>query len=103
MHSRLSLPHEAIISFCQKWGITKLALFGSALRDDFGPDSDVDFLVTFDPASQWTLFNLVTMELELTEIVGRKVDLVCRESIEQSHNWIRRKAILDSAELYYAA
>lgn len=101
MNPRIELPYEAIAAYCRKWMITRLDLFGSVLRDDFRPDSDVDFLVSFDPASRWSLFDLVAMELELTEIVGRKVDLVTRDGVERSENWIRRKAILESARPYY--
>lgn len=101
MNPQADLPREAIEAFCRKWMIVKLELFGSVLREDFRPDSDIDFLVTFDPKSRWSLFDLVSMEIELSAIVGRKVDLVCREGIEQSRNWIRRKAILESVELYY--
>jgi len=103
MNDATELPREAIEDFCKKWLITRLELFGSVLREDFHPDSDVDFLVTFDPQSHWSLMDLVTMELELAVIVGRKVDLVCRESVENSHNWIRRKEILGAAREYYAA
>ena len=103
MKQTFSLPQESIASFCKKWKISRLELFGSALREDFGPESDVDFLVTFSPDSRWSLFDLVTMEMEMTEIMGRKVDLVSRRGIEQSRNWIRRKAILESAEACYAA
>jgi uncharacterized protein len=103
MNSMIQLPQEAIRSFCQKWKIQRLELFGSALRDDFRPESDFDFLVTFEPESRWSLFDLVSMEIELTEIVGRKVDLVSRRGIEHSRNALRRKTILESAEVYYAA
>lgn len=103
MALQLDLPREAIEAFCRKWQIARLDLFGSVLREDFGPDSDVDFLVTFAPDIRATLFDLVTMELELTEIVGRKVDLVSRWGIEHSRNPLRRKAILESAVPYYGA
>ena len=80
-----------------------MAFFGSVLRDDFGPDSDVDVLVRFHPETRHTLFDMVTMEEELKRILGRKVDLVSRRGIEMSRNYIRRKAILGSAEVIYAA
>jgi len=99
----IDLPRAAIEAFCHQWMIGRLEIFGSALRGDFRPESDVDFLVTFDPASRWSLMDLVSMELELAEILGRKVDIVERLSIEQSHNWIRRKEILGTAREYYAA
>ena len=80
-----------------------MALFGSILRDDFRPDSDVDILVTFSPDARVSLFDLVRMEDELTEIVGRKVDLLVKDAVLRSHNYIRRKAILGSAEVIYGA
>jgi len=101
MNPKIPLDREKIGEFCQRWQITELALFGSVLRDDFRPDSDVDVLVTFDPDAQWSLFDHVDMEEELSVLVGRKVDLVSRRAIEQSANWIRRKAILETAEPYY--
>ena len=78
-------------------------MFGSALREDFGPESDVDLLVTFEPDANWGLFEQSTMEGELGTMLGRKVDLVSRRAIERSENWIRRRAILDSAEAVHVA
>ena len=99
----IQLAESTIKSFCQKWGIVRLELFGSVLRDDFGPESDIDFLVSFAPDARVSLFDLMHIENEMAEMVGRKVHLVCRESVEQSRNWIRRRAILESAEPYYVA
>ena len=103
MSERLQLDRGRIEEFCRRWNVTELALFGSVLREDFRPDSDVDVLVAFAPDSHTSLFDLVDMEEELADIVGRKVDLVCREGIERSHNYIRRQAILNAAEVVYAA
>jgi predicted nucleotidyltransferase len=100
---RLELPYEAIAEFCGRWRIVRLELFGSALHDDFKPDSDLDFLVSFAPDAAWSLLDLVRAEEELSGIVGRAVDLAEREPIEQSHNWVRRKAILESARTLYVA
>lgn len=100
--ARIDIPLEAIAAFCRRWKITELSLFGSALRDDFRPDSDVDVLVTFEPDVPWTLLDHVEMERELATIVGRQVDLVERATMEQSPNFIRRKAILSSAQELYA-
>ena len=80
-----------------------MSLFGSVLRDDFGPYSDVDVLVTFRDSAHPTLFSLITMQKELADMLGRRVDLVERASIEQSRNQIRRRAILGSATVLYAA
>ena len=101
--ARISLDRKRIAKFCKRWKIAELSLFGSVLRDVFGPDSDVDMLVTFARDAEWGLFEHVAMEEELTAIVGRKVDLVSRRAIEHSQNWIRRKAILSSAEALYVA
>ena len=89
--------------FCKKWKVAEFAIFGSALRPDFGPDSDVDVLVTFKPDSKRSLFDLVQMEEELKGMFGREVDLVSRQGIEASRNYLRRKAILGSAKVLYAA
>jgi len=99
----IELPHEAIEDYCRRWKIVRLEVFGSILRDDFGPDSDVDFLVTFDPALRLSLFDVIHAEEELARIVGRPVDLVCRDSIEQSENWLRRRAILENTQDVYVA
>ena len=99
----IDLPYDALADYCQRWKIKKLEVFGSVLRADFGPDSDVDFLVTFDSAARWTLFDMVHARDELASIVGRSVDLVSRRPIEQSDNWIRRRSILSSARPLYVA
>jgi len=98
-----TVSQARISDFCRKWKITEFSLFGSILREDFRPDSDVDVLVSFAPDSHWTLFDLVHMEDELKEIFGRNIDLVIRESVERSENPIRRKAILSTARRIYAA
>ncbi len=97
------LDREAITHFCHRWKITELALFGSILREDFRPDSDVDVLVSFAPEALWSLLDHASMEEELESLVGRKVDLVTRRAVERSTNWIRREEILQSARPYYAA
>lgn len=102
LEKNIEIPREKIAEFCQSWKITEFALFGSVLRDDFRPDSDIDVLVNFAPDSKWTLFDHVDMQDELVAIFGRKVDLVSRRGIERSRNYIRKKAILESAEVVYA-
>ncbi|MBI3948322.1 MAG: nucleotidyltransferase family protein [Armatimonadetes bacterium] len=102
-HLRIEVPEEAIRGFCARWRITEFALFGSVLRSDFRPDSDVDVLVTFAKDANWSLFDLVQMEDELSRILGRRVDLVERPAVERSENYIRRRSILDSLEVVYAA
>ena len=98
----IDIPKRQLDAFCQKWQIRKLELFGSVLRDDFGPESDVDVLATFDPEASLSLFDLVDAELELQEIFGRAVDLLERSAVERSENWIRRRRILESARTIYA-
>ena len=91
----------ALQAFCQRWRIERLDVFGSALRDDFGPDSDIDLLVVFAPDVPWTLFDEAKMQEELESLAGRRVDLISRRAVEESPNWIRRKAILETAEPLY--
>ena len=98
---KIEIPKDKLADFCRRWKITELALFGSIVRDDFKPDSDVDMLVTFTPEAEWSLLDHVLMEEELGQICGRRVDLVTRRAVENSRNWIRRKAILQSAEPFY--
>ncbi len=97
------LCSDAVEDFCRRWKIRMLAMFGSVLRDDFDTDSDVDILVTFDLTADWSLLDHVLMQEELSAIVGRDVDLVSRRAVESSANWIRREAILGTAETVYAA
>ncbi len=103
MSARIPIDHEKITEFCRRWKITEFALFGSVLRDDFRPESDVDVLVTFAPETRYSLFDLVHMQDELKEIFGREVDLVERKAVERSENYIRRKHILRSIEPVYVA
>ncbi|HIK11366.1 MAG TPA: nucleotidyltransferase family protein [Oscillatoriaceae cyanobacterium M33_DOE_052] len=97
---KLEVSSDAIVAFCQKWKITEFALFGSILRDDFRPDSDVDVLVTFAPDEKWSLFDIVRMKEELETIFGREVDLVQKLGLK---NPFRRYEILRTKEVIYAA
>jgi hypothetical protein len=101
--ARLHVTGDQIAAFCEKWKITQFELFGSVLRDDFDAESDVDVLVVFAPDAKISLFGLVTAEEELKALVGRRVDLLERRAIEESPNWIRRRSILNSTRLIYAA
>ena len=96
-----SIPHTAISELCRRWNISQLALFGSALRDDFTDSSDIDLLVSFDVQARLGLLDHIQIENELSEIFGRDVDLVTKRAVEESHNWIRRKSILDSLQVIY--
>ena len=98
MSPRIPIDHEKIAAFCRKWKVTELALFGSVLREDFRPDSDVDVLVSFAEVAHWGLFDLCRMEDELRDIFGREVHLVSRRGVEEGRNWIRRKHILEHME-----
>lgn len=97
------LPIAQVAGFCEKWGVMEFAVFGSVLRDDFGPHSDLDVLVRFHASHQPSLFGLSRMESELSRLVGRRVDVSEREAVEQSRNHIRRDAILRSARTIYAS
>ncbi|MDX2239203.1 MAG: nucleotidyltransferase family protein [Leptolyngbyaceae cyanobacterium bins.302] len=93
----IPLPYESIAEFCQKNSIRKLSLFGSILREDFHENSDIDMLVEFKPNHTFGYFELVKMELELTTIIGRKVDL--RTAGEISRYF--RQQVIDSAQPVY--
>lgn len=103
MNVQIPLDHSQIAAFCQRWHVTEFALFGSVLRDNFRPDSDVDVLGTFAPDTRHRLADLLDMQEELEALFGRKVDLVQRPLVEQSENYIRRKHILRSLERVYVA
>ena len=100
--NQIDLPEEKIAQFCKKWNISEFSFFGSVLRDDFNRDSDIDVLVSFNESAKNTLFDLVRMQDELKQILKREVDIVSRRGIESSRNYIRKNAILGSAEVVYA-
>jgi predicted nucleotidyltransferase len=103
MSPKISLDDRRIREYCQKWSIRELCLFGSVLREDFRPDSDVDVLVTFTPGMRYSLFQLSRMQRELKAVIGREVDLVERSEVETSDNPIRRRNVLQTAQRIYAA
>lgn len=98
----IALPKDAIADFCDRWKIEEFYLFGSILRDDFNANSDIDVLVTFSPDAHWG-WDIVLMIDELQKTLVRKVDLLTKKSIEDGLNPIRRKEILSTAKLFYAA
>jgi predicted nucleotidyltransferase len=102
MHSNIPIDLEKIAAFCIKWHITEFALFGSVVREDFRPDSDVDVLAAFAPDHRPTGLAVVRMERELSALFGRPVDLITRRGVEQSHNAQLRQEILHTAEVIYA-
>jgi predicted nucleotidyltransferase len=98
---KAEIPIEQIHAFCHKWGLAELSLFGSALRDDFGPQSDIDVLVCFAPGRFMTFEGFLDMREELSEIFGgRKVDLVEKRLLKNPY---RRHEILTTREILYAA
>jgi hypothetical protein len=100
---KVKIPKAKIAEFCRRWDVSELAIFGSALRADFRPDSDVDVLVSFTPEAKVSLFDMVHMQDELNQIFGRDVDLISKRGVEDSRNYLRRKAILESAQVIYVA
>lgn len=94
----LEIPTDQLEAFCHRWRVRELALFGSVLRDDFGPASDIDVLISFEEDAPWSLWDLTTMRDELTALFGRPVDLVERESLR---NPFRRDRILSNRRVIY--
>ena len=97
------LDMPVIEAFCRRWRIRELAVFGSAVRDELGPESDVDVLVSFEEGREPTLFAFARLSRELRDLLGREVDVLTRRGVEQSRNPYRRREILDTAETLYAA
>jgi predicted nucleotidyltransferase len=100
VQERLGVDPRQIEVFCRKWRVRELSLFGSALREDFRPDSDVDLLVVFKPDDGWDLWDIIAMESELQQLFGRKVDLVEKRALK---NPFRRFEILTTRQVLYAA
>jgi predicted nucleotidyltransferase len=96
-HIAIDYDKEKLRDFCRKWRVAEFSFFGSVVRNDFGPGSDVDVLVTFEEGARRSLFDMVHLEDELVEIFGREVDLLTRRSVERSLNPIRRDSILGDA------
>lgn len=90
-----------IAKFCQRWKIRELAVFGSVLRADFKPDSDIDVIVTFEEDADWSLLDHIRMQQELQDFLQRDVDLVTRRAVEKSQNWVRRQEILSTASTIF--
>ena len=97
---RIDIPMEKIRDFCQRWKIVEFALFGSVLRDDFSPDSDVDVLLRFEENTGWSLYDVVDMKDELKTMFGREVDVVEKEAIRNPY---RRNILLAEQKVLYAA
>ena len=97
---KIDVPMEKIKAFCLRWRITEFSLFGSVLRDDFRPDSDVDVMVSFEEGAGWSLYDIVDMKDELRSLFGRDVDLVEKGAIR---NPFRRHSIMSNREILHAA
>ncbi len=96
-NKQVSIRAVELVEFCQRHPIRKLSVFGSALRDDFGPDSDIDTLVEFEPGARVSFFDMVTMEMELTDMMGRQVDLRTPQELSRYF----RQTVLDTARVVY--
>jgi uncharacterized protein len=99
----IDLPIKEITEFCDRWQVVEFSLFGSVLRDDFRPDSDVDVMVEFAPDAHPTFTTLEQMEEDLQQIFDRDIDLITRQGIETTRNYLRRQEILSSAQIIYVA
>jgi len=97
---KINIPQDKIADFCKKWKIAEFSIFGSALREDFSPKSDVDVLISFEPDIPWSLFDWVDMIEELQGIIGREVDLVEKSGLR---NPFRRHEILNNRQVIYAS
>jgi len=93
----IDLPRARLRGLCEKWRIAEFALFGSVLRPDFGPASDIDVLVTWAPGAEWSILDHLRMEKELGEILGRPTEIVSRRAVEEAGNWIRTREIFSTA------
>ncbi len=100
MVANIPIPEARIAEFCRKWRVAEFSLFGSILRDDFRPDSDIDILVAFEPGRSTTLEEWLDMRDELGDIFGREIDLVERRRVT---NPFRRYEILTNRRVIYAA
>ena len=99
MSTRIRVPSEAVAQFCRRHHIRRLSFFGSVLRDDFGPDSDIDVLVDFEPDARIGLIRMARIEIDLSDMIGRKVDL--RSPGDLSRHF--RDQVVAAAEVLYAA
>ena len=99
MSARIEIPKEPVADFCRRHRIRRLSLFGSVLRDDFGPESDIDVLVEFDAGARVGLFALAAMEIELGRMLSRKVDLRTPQDLSRYF----RDEVVQSAELQFAS
>jgi len=97
---KIDIPKDKIADFCRRWKVRELSLFGSAIREDARPDSDIDVLVSFKEDAPWSVFDLIEMTGKLKTLFGREIDLVEKEALR---NPFRRHSILTNREVIYAA
>lgn len=100
---RIEIPRGEIGAFCGRWGIAELSLFGSALREDFRPESDIDLLVRFFSGEEYGLLAFARMREELEAIFERPVDLVTEQAVDRSENRIKRRHIRDTRVVIHEA
>ncbi len=100
VNHKIQVSRSELSAFCRKHNIRRLAFFGSVLRDDFGPESDVDVLVEFDPNAKIGLIKFAGIEIELSELIGRKVDLNTEGFISK---YFRNQVLSEAKEVYVAA
>lgn len=103
LQNTLPLAPKQLADFCNRYQILELALFGSILRDDFSPESDIDFLVTYAPDKRWQAWGDLPEQDEMETLLGRKIDWITRKSVEASANPFFRRVVLNEAEILYAA
>lgn len=96
----IDIPAHELAEVCRRWRIAELAVSGSVVRDDAGPESDIDLLVSFEAGDHWSTLDLARLIIELENLLGRKVDLVEERSLK---NPFKRRAILEDRRILYAA
>jgi uncharacterized protein len=101
--NNINIQEEQLKEICKRYLIKELAIFGSALREDFNDSSDVDLLYTFQETASHSLFDIIRIKEEFEKLFGRSVDPVSRRAIERSRNKFRKKAILKITKVIYAA
>jgi predicted nucleotidyltransferase len=99
----INIQEEQLKEICKRYLIRELAVFGSALRQDFNDKSDVDLLIEFEPESGITLFNIVDLKEEFEKLFGRDVDIVSKKAIQQSRNHLKKKSILANFKVIYVS
>ena len=97
---KITIPQKKLNEFCRRWNVVEFAVFGSALREDFNSESDVDVLVTFAPDAEISLFDMAQMQIELERLYRRSVDWIEKASLRNPY---RRREILQTAQVLYAA